>query len=397
MSLVKQAVRIKEVVMVPRRIHLTAVMCIMLFLIGCLGAVEADSIDDIMKMLKAGVGEEVIKAHIEHKGLTFDLSTKDILDLKKAGASDGLLAFMIGGSGGEFPFEIENGFMVHRPAVYKNLAIFPVFRKAALDVDDYLTLDEAQSAKVIVITEKASASVPTVIIKNKGHRAIYIMAGEIIIGGKQDRMVSFDVLIPPGRTIEVEVRCVEHGRWHGKSIEFKAGGAVGGTGVRSALQFKAQTDVWDEVSVVCKKHNAETSSGTYGAVLSSDDIEKQSSPYLEAMREKLQHDGMVGMIMALNGEVVCVDIFANPKFFAKVKDKLLKAYVLDAISVDETSTSTPGKEAILAFFNELNRAETAELKAYDDNSNTELETEHMIGNEVRDKDGRLQHLNMYKQ
>jgi hypothetical protein len=186
--------------------------------------------------------------------------------------------------------------------------------------------------------------VPAVLIKNTGVIAIYIMAGEIIIGGKQDRMVSFDILIPGGKEVRVEVRCVEHGRWHGKSIKFMSGGAVGSKGVRSALQFKEQHDVWNEVSKKCAQIDVASQSGTYGAILSSEEVEKRSKPFLDAMKQGLKDDGMVGMIMALNGEIVCVDIFANPKFFAEVKDKLLKAYVLDAISTEETSAKIPGKK-----------------------------------------------------
>ena len=63
---------------------------------------------------------------------------------------------------------------------------------------------------------------------------------------------------------------------------------------------------------------------------------------------------MVGLIMALNGEVICVDIFTNPKFFAKVKEKLIKAYVLDAISAEIASKEVPGKNDIIEFFDELN-------------------------------------------
>ena len=365
-------------------------------LIGCLGITGSENINDIITLLKAKVGEDVIIAHIADKGMSFDLSTQDIVKLKKAGASDGLLSYMIGKVTGDFPFELGEEFMVHSPATYEHLAIYPVFRRTSLEIGDYITLDEAQKNKVVIISELSSASVPAVVIKNIGVKAIFIMAGEIIIGGKQDRMVSFDILIPGGKEVQVEVRCVEHGRWHGKSVEFSSGGAVGSKGVRNALQFKEQTDVWAEVSKKCAEIDVASQSGTYGAILSSDEVEKRSKPFLDAMKQNLKDDGMVGMIMALNGEVVCVDIFANPKFFAEIKDKLLKAYVLDAISTEEKNTKIASKKEILAFFNELKEAKTAELKKYSANCNTELESDELIGNESRDKDGKLQHLNLYK-
>jgi hypothetical protein len=222
------------------------------------------------------------------------------------------------------------------------------------------------------------------------------MAGEIIIGGKQDRMVSFDILIPGRKELEVEVRCVEHGRWHGKSDEFMSGGAVAGKSVRSALQFKEQQDVWDEVADACETYEVQTGSGTYGAVLSSADIDKKSKPFLAAMKKALDDDKMVGMICAINGEVVCVDIFNNPMYFAEVKEKLLKAYILDALSVDEETARPPSKKDILDFFSEMADARKKESREYDDNRNTEYESDIMQGNESRDKDGNLQHLNLMK-
>lgn len=375
---------------------LLGIMAIGLCLVGCLGITGSENINDIITLLKAKVGQEVIKEHIANKGMSFDLSTQDIVKLKKAGGSDDLLSYMIGKATGDFPFELDQDFVVQSPTTHEHLAIYPVFRKTSLDIGDYITLDKAQKNKVVIISELSSASVPAVLIKNTGVIPIYIMAGEIIIGGKQDRMVSFDILIPGGKEIKVEVRCVEHGRWHGKSIKFMSGGAVGSKGVRSALQFKEQHDVWNEVSKKCAQIDVASQSGTYGAILSSEEVEKRSKPFLDAMKQGLKDDGMVGMIMALNGEIVCVDIFANPKFFAEVKDKLLKAYVLDAISTEETSTKIPGKQKILAFFDELKHAKTAELKKYDENCNTELESDMLIGNESRDKDGKLQHLNLYR-
>lgn len=295
----------------------------------------------------------------------------------------------------DFPFELEEGLVVEQPVVYQHLALYPVIRTTSVDIGDYITLEMAQTSKTVLIKEKPDASVPTVLIKNTGKRPIYIMAGEIIIGGKQDRMVSFDIIIPAGKEIEVEVRCVEHGRWHGASVQFSPGGAVGSKKVRTALQFKTQHDVWDEVEKMCEEHDITSNSGTYGALLSSGAVDEKSKPFLDAMNKGLQSENMVGLIMALNGEIVCVDIFMNPEYFAQVKEKLLKAYVLDAISTAETHAEPADKQKIISFFDELNRAQRASLKEYRENSNYELESDRIIGNESRDSEGRIQHLNLY--
>jgi hypothetical protein len=53
------------------------------------------SVNDVLDMLDARVSEEVILDQIEHEGAVFDLTTDDILDLKRAGASDYLIKEMI--------------------------------------------------------------------------------------------------------------------------------------------------------------------------------------------------------------------------------------------------------------------------------------------------------------
>jgi hypothetical protein len=365
-------------------------------LVGWLGIGGSRNLGEVLELLDAGVGEDVIEAHIKAKGMTFELSARDIARLKKAGASDGLIKFMISGGTGDFPFEIGDDLFIGNPITHRHLAVYPVYKNTDLEGGDYMSLDEAQRARVIVITERGGGSVPTVIIKNKGRRPIYIVAGEIIIGGKQDRMISHDVLIPAHEEIEVSVRCVEQGRWRGKTPAFKSGGALGSRGVRAALQFKAQQDVWAEVSKACEEHEAFSESGTYRTILSSDDVDERSKPFLDALNRGLRGDDIVGVVMALNGEVVCVDIFASPKFFARVKEKLLKAYVLDAIGTAERSTLPPDKGKIILFFDELKDAEREGLSKYGANTNTRLESDELIGSESRDEEGLLQHLNLYR-
>jgi hypothetical protein len=95
-------------IMVRKMGVLLGIMAIGLCLVGCLGITGSENINDIITLLKAKVGQEVIKVHIANKGMNFDLSTQDIVKLKKAGASDDLLSYMIGKATGDFPFELDH-------------------------------------------------------------------------------------------------------------------------------------------------------------------------------------------------------------------------------------------------------------------------------------------------
>jgi len=58
-------------------------------------------IDDVLDLLAEGVGEPVIMDQIEAEDVFFDLTTDDILDLKRAGASDDLIRAMIRADGSQ--------------------------------------------------------------------------------------------------------------------------------------------------------------------------------------------------------------------------------------------------------------------------------------------------------
>ena len=222
---------------------------------------------EVKKLLKAKVSEDVILAYLKKTQTTFNLSADEIIALKKAGATDAILKALIGetpvGAQDDFPFDLDETHQVGAPIAEGPMAVFPVYRKGPSAIESYLTLDEAIDQKVIILTEKGSSgSVPLVIIKNTGSLPIYISAGEVIIGGKQDRMVSYDVIIKPGKEMTVEVRCVEHGRWHAeRSANFSSGKSMGSLKTRTAVQYKDQGEVWSEVAKENEKLSAWRSSG----------------------------------------------------------------------------------------------------------------------------------------
>src|SRR5262249_37284055 len=118
------------------------------------------------------------------------------------------------------------------PVTSGNLTVFPVTSSAWSGVHDFITLDEGLRSGKVLITELGStgprggrstdnARVNTLSLINRTGRTLVLLAGEMLIGGKQDRIVDQDQLIPPDeRPIALGVFCVEHGRWHGTTTSF---------------------------------------------------------------------------------------------------------------------------------------------------------------------------------
>jgi hypothetical protein len=99
-------------------------------------------------------------------------------------------------------------------AHYKNMAVFSIFAETGAG-SRYLSLDEAMGNSLIEITEVSeSGDVPNLKVMNKAEIAILILAGEELVGAKQNRIVNATFMIGGGRTVTIPVSCVEQGRWH---------------------------------------------------------------------------------------------------------------------------------------------------------------------------------------
>jgi len=58
------------------------------------------------------------------------------------------------------------------------------------------------------------ASVNQLVLINRSKRPLLLLAGELVSGGKQDRVIGKDRIVPVGAPpLPLDVFCVEHGRW----------------------------------------------------------------------------------------------------------------------------------------------------------------------------------------
>ncbi len=112
------------------------------------------------------------------------------------------------------------------PITHGNLTIFPVVGGPDFDTSRFLTLDEGIRAGKVVVTERGSLGVMVrrgqpvnrhsgdevnqLVLINDSDRPLLLLAGEIVTGGKQDRVIGSDRLVPPkSDPIDLSVFCVE--------------------------------------------------------------------------------------------------------------------------------------------------------------------------------------------
>src|SRR5712691_6413411 len=95
---------------------------------------------------------------------------------------------------------------------------------------------------------QGGASVNQLVLINRGSKPLILLAGELVSGGKQDRIISKDRIIPAGaQPLPLDVFCVEQGRWS-SGAQFSGGKLMVHPSVREkAAVDQEQSKVWDAV------------------------------------------------------------------------------------------------------------------------------------------------------
>ncbi len=300
------------------------------------------------------------------------------------------------------PSFAQPGWRLAQPVTYENLTIFPVVAAQDADTSDFATLDEALASGDAIVTEQSNAmrraregaippnyspgaQVNQLVFINRGKRPLVLLAGEVVSGGKQDRIIGKDRIVPVGaEPLPLDVFCVEHGRWTGASENFTAGNMMVHPTVREeAAVEQDQTKVWAAVrgdtaagigngigsgvgngggvGSVSQTVTVESQAAAPPAAISSRNLSQvitqdaptqsyqriyKSSPIgtsVENFAQELQRrfdrstkdlkgEHVVGVVVAFGGETVWSDIFASSRLFDSYWPKLLRSYVVEAMT-----------------------------------------------------------------
>ena len=263
------------------------------------------------------------------------------------------------------------------PITYENISIFPVVSSVSQDTSAFVTLDEGLSSGDVLVREQGSdgmarsrgtqapqynagASVNQLVLINRGKRTVLLLAGELVSGGKQDRIIAKDRIIAPGADpLPLDVFCVEHGRWS-SGLQFSAAKTMVHPSVREqAAVNQSQSDVWESVRkgttanvVGPPSASPRIAAADLADVVSSTAPTQSYSKMYEGSRVGVSVDGfvdemqrrfaratsgskgehIVGVVVAYGGEVAWSDIFASSDLFHHYWTKLLRSYSVEALA-----------------------------------------------------------------
>src|SRR6267142_1169888 len=114
------------------------------------------------------------------------------------------------------PGRPEGEWRLLEPVTYENISVFPVVSSSSQDTSPFLTLEEGLSTGDVAVHEQGSesmvrgrdgrpvyipqpgtgASVNQLVLINRSKRPLLLLAGELVSGGKQDRVIGKDRIVP---------------------------------------------------------------------------------------------------------------------------------------------------------------------------------------------------------
>lgn len=304
---------------------------------------------------------------------------------------------------GETP--IASGYKVLEPIRHGSLTVFPVVAAKSYSTSEFITLDEGLRSGDVVVTEYGNvrglirrhapqhslqaqaqgAEVNRLVLINNSKRPLLLLAGEIVTGGKQDRVIGKDRIVPAeSDPVDLSVFCVEPGRWVGSSAQFGASGAMYGDGkgggigggstgtlmaqpsVRAkAMGEKDQNQVWAEVrkqqvamaaqvAVAAPPASADqiNSTSSYARVMENkdvkekvDEIAKPIEQNYQSMIRQLRDRNAVGVVVAVNGRIIWSDVFASSELLQKYWTKLVRSYASEAVVSRAKAAEVTTKQA----------------------------------------------------
>jgi len=218
--------------------------------------------------------------------------------------------------------------------------------------------------------------VNTLVLVNNSGKPLLLLAGEIVTGGKQDRVIAKDRIVPAGSDpIDLGVFCIEPGRWTASSSTF--GGSAKATSQsfmvqptirQRAMVDKDQQQVWDSVHGAISQMEVAAAPAPTGAmgggpvarsgyprsigttsyakamedISVSAKVDEEAAPVMKSRDQvlaRLREAHAIGVVVAVRGEIVWADLFADTDLLSRYWTKLVRSYAAESLTTGETRSA----------------------------------------------------------
>ncbi len=334
-------------------------------------------------------------------------------------------------------------YRISEPFTHKNLTIFLIHGADASSNKDLITLEEALKIKIFKVYE--TEDVNELMVENISPKYdVFIQSGDIVKGGKQDRVLAISVIIPRNSgKVSIEAFCVESDRWSGRGNESRkefssseerivskelklatngvgygsgtgSGSASGsgsgsgsGNGTADGEVRGSQAQVWTEVANAQKNISANvsvdvtanSSASSLQLALENKKLVKERDAFVKNLAGLTSgRNDVIGYAFAINGKINSADIYVSNHLFSKLWPRMLKAAVVEAISLaDKPAAETQPKAGdINAFLLDAEKGDVNERPTVAKSKVITRQTTTEAVYEARDKSDLVVHRNYVK-
>lgn len=284
------------------------------------------------------------------------------------------------------------------PHTHGNLSLYYIHGADAMPGKMILTLKEAMEKHVVTVHE--TSNVNTLTIENTSTEVeVFVMAGDVVKGGKQDRVIAFDLVLPmKSGVVPLPSFCVEQGRWKKRGAEATdkftcSDSQICSKELKVAVNgARQQSEVWKEVAAsqgkisenVGRSVNSAASPSSLQLSLEDKDLQAKVAEYEKALATGCDKAAdIIGMAIVVNGEVSGADVFASAELFRKLHPKLLKAAATEAFAdfkKDKTIECCKA-DAVEAFMAEAAKAPMQEVAVSANNGGPGRQTNNVTPKE----------------
>jgi hypothetical protein len=226
---------------------------------------------------------------------------------------------------------------------YKNLKIIPIRPKKGGGnsllggAPNIISLSQALNQGLATISERGTASTENVHwlrINNTSDKSILVNSGEVVSGGRQDRMMMKDTILSPSKKDQyVPVMCVEEGRWSEKEKKFVYNNFANSR-LRKTLGIgKNQVLIWKEIDNQLQAAGVKSNTMNYLSRNSDKKVMQVGDEYFNFFQQKFKNadSTIVGFVCISGNKIIGSDIFSGTNLFYSQLEPLLRGYIDDAV------------------------------------------------------------------
>jgi hypothetical protein len=261
---------------------------------------------------------------------------------------------------------LADGIEMRRPIRDGRLTLIPIIatRPATGTARHYVTLHDGMAHGKVRVSELGPWDVDTVRITNTSEQPLAILGGEVILEGKQDRVLQHAVVVPPNSTKLVAARCVERHRERGGD-RFASGNAIAELSLRKVIAGGNQDAIWARVNVINRREDLAPRSHTYRHAahkLGSGVAAPRVEAILKQLAAREERGQIVGLAVAIDDKVVAIDRFATPELYRALEAKLVAGYLPETAGEPTAEkTITPDSVRALATFRRAHVTEASSM------------------------------------